>query len=157
MFSHDYLFQAWPDLLPPPGKTGATSKSWTSRAYFCCLHTSSCFHKYPLTTLLAYLVGFFAPCPFFCAASINGSDLSYADLLPAHPPSGKTTALFCAQTPYSPRVLDPPPHHVPLIHLFSIFPPPSSLAARSNEQSSYTLNYSSFHVRQRLFAGFHST
>ena len=140
---------------PPPGKTGTTSKSWTSRAYFCCLHISSCCHKYPLTTLLAHLVGFFAPCPFFCTASINGSDLSYADLLP---PLARLPHFFVLRLPTPPVFLDPPPPHVPLIHLFSIFPPPSSLpAARSNEQSSYTLNYSSFHVRQRLFAGFHST
>ena len=56
----------------PPGKTGTTSKSWTSRAYFCCLHISSCCHKYPLTTLLAHLVGFFAACPFFALRLSTG-------------------------------------------------------------------------------------
>ena len=57
-------FQDWPDLLPPPGKTGATSKSWTSRAYFCCLHTSSCFH-----TTSSYNVAC-ASCWLLCGLSL---------------------------------------------------------------------------------------
>ena len=130
--------QSWPDLLPPypcPGKTWPSlAKAEQAESTFGACPRYQLLPRYPVTTLPAHLVVFFAhskTCPPLIFARLSTGQVSHM-------------LSFCLARVRLPHFLPSPPTprcsiNPPLLHFAATFitPPP-----RSNEQSSYILNYS---------------